>query len=348
MTYGKFEILYQNILESYNKPTRIVKTIKVGDNQYKIDREMPDGSIMRSPETYDSDMLSRVLKTSEDILKNYEDNLENQRMEEEEKSSPDYEEPEEDFETVGLSGEYWFDDNGTTMYADANVSDMNHEAYVVQKCASEVLSYFDMGYEDDPNLEQNEDAILQYIVDNGDYEDDEDQYEALKLMKHDPADAMIDYLKKQGVENANDLVMHGYGCTNDSREYAIKNWGWSRVAGDSIETKELTRDTLKTIARGISNALEEEGKIYEYESNPEILDQHQYTISTYSGNRYDITLKDMESGNVQGLERSDLEVKATAATQQVRQMDIDSMPSYYRNKGVIGDSYILHYMKELD
>jgi hypothetical protein len=46
----------------------------------------------------------------------------------------------------------------------------------------------------------------------------------------------------------------------------------------------------------------------------------------------------MEKGNVQGLERADIEQPITAATQQVRQMDVEQTPSFY--KGQLGDSYM--------
>lgn len=250
-------------------------------------------------------------------------------------------------ETVGISGEYWFDENGNTQYADGDISDMNHEAYVIQTCQSEVLGHFGMGADEYGDMESYEEPILDIIVADMDIEDDDLREETLDKLKHDPSSAIIDYLKKQGVKEPDDLVMNAYGSSRDAREYAIKNWGWSRVAGDSIETKELTKETLKTIARGINNALEEEGKVYKYEENPDVLDLHEYGISTYTGKRFNITLRDMESGNVEGLERSDIEIQKSAATDQVKKMDLEKMPSYYRERGLMGDSYVVNYLEKL-
>lgn len=304
------------------------------------------------------------------------------------RESSDEEDEEEEIETVSIDGEYWFDESGNTMYADGDVGDMNHEAYVIQRCAGEVASHFDI-YTDEPNMESMEDEILESIIEEAksspesviiDYIIDQYHYskdnatemvtkafvafapeEDIQLLgdllriknatieqiaeyvldeiRHDPADAIIKQMVKdtdKPEKEISELVMTAYGSTADAREYAIKNWNWSRVHGDSIEVKELDRGTLRLVAAGINNALGEEGKWDEYET--EQLDEHEYTISTYSGKRYTIKLKDMDSGNVEGLERADLEIKTSAATQQLRQADINDMPDFYKQRGVIGDS----------
>jgi len=55
---------------------------------------------------------------------------------------------------IELQGEYWFDENGNTMYADGDVGDMNHEAYVIQRCVGEITSIFDI-YSEDNILESD-------------------------------------------------------------------------------------------------------------------------------------------------------------------------------------------------
>lgn len=61
--------------------------------------------------------------------------------------------------------------------------------------------------------------------------------------------------------------------------------------------------------------------------------------------KFEITLEDMKKGNVEGLERSDIEHKTSAATQQVRNLDISQTPSFY--KGHLGDSVISNKKKML-
>lgn len=251
-------------------------------------------------------------------------------------------EPEE-LETVGISGEYWFDESGSTMYADGDIGDMNHEAHVIQQCIGALASEFNI-YVDEPYLESDsplETEIINQIIDELDIEDEEQKEAEIEKIKNDPASAIIEYLKETNnmtQQDADDLVLTAYGSMKDAREYAIKKWNWARVQGDSIECNKLDSTTLKNIASGINSALSDEGLTYEHEDNPEVLEKHLYTISTYTGKRYEITLEDMEKGNISGLEQSDLEIKNSAATQQLRQQDVSDMPAYYQKKGVIGDS----------
>ena len=166
----------------------------------------------------------------------------------------------------------------------------------------ELTSEFDIDTEDnmlesDGDLEKQ---IISNIIDElGATE------EQIEEMECDPEDAMIKALEKKGMSNedASDLVLISYGSTKDDREHAIKKWGWSRVHGAHIEVNKLTGDQLRTVAKGIWNALGEEGNV---NSDEEYADAGKtiYGISTYTGKSYNITLDDMDSGNVEGLEQA--------------------------------------------
>jgi hypothetical protein len=229
-----------------------------------------------------------------------------------------------DSEDIELRGEYWFDENGNAQYADGDVGDMNHEAHVIARCGYQVANYFGLD-------EFDENAIINEISDEvGDEWGD---------IENDPADAIIKYLVtffKMPEDKASELVLTAYGSTNDARDYAIKNWNWIRVHGTNIEVNKLNAQTLKKVAEGIGDALEQEGNMYEDDSY-ERAGKVEYIISTYTGKRYTITLDNMEAGSVSGLEE-DVPVKVSAATKQVRDMDVAQMPDYYRKKGIIGDS----------
>ena len=326
-------------IESATEPEKIwVKYEKNGKISFVDSQKNP----ALGGKQYDPEMAEKILQANQQRLSDYESTEPDTDL-----SNYVSEEEPEELETIGLSGEYWFDEDGSTQYADGDISDRNHESYVIERCQSEVLGHFGLSVDEFGDMESYEEPILDHIVDDMDIEDDDLKEETLENLKHDPASAIIEYLKKHGEKDPDDLVMNAYGSSRDAREYAIKNWGWSRVAGDSIETKELTRETLRVIAHGINNALDEEGKIYEYDETPDVLDLHEYSISTYTGKRFNITLRDMESGNVEGLERSDIEVAKSAATDQVKKMDMEQMPAYYRERGLMGDSYVVKYLEKL-
>jgi hypothetical protein len=234
-----------------------------------------------------------------------------------------------------ITGEYWFDEHGNAQYADGDVGDMGHEEYVIQRCINEVLAWFNLDFDvTTDEFAIKEDQIVEIIKDEvgdswgWDIEDD-------------PARAIIKYLVLNcnvPEDKASDLVFTAYGSSSmDAREYAIKNWNWIRVAGTHIEVNKLNAVTLKNVAKGINDALEQEGDMYEDDSY-EKAGQVEYHISTYTGKRYTITLDDMERGNVSGLEEEQVP-QVSAATKQVRDMDLNIMPDYYKKKNVIGDSF---------
>lgn len=266
--------------------------------------------------SFDIDMVERIIKANKDRIFAAEEPTE---------ETPETPEVEE----LPIKGEYWFDESGNAQYADGDVGDMNHEAYVIQQCGAEVASFFNLD-------EFHENNIISEIGDEiGDEWGD---------IENDPANAIIKYLVtfcKMSETKASDLVLTAYGSTVDAREYAIKNWNWIRVHGTNIEVHKLNSITLRNVARGINDALEQEGHMYDDDAD-ERAGITSYNISTYTGKRYSITLNDMEKGDVSGLEEEQT-VSKSAATQQVRQMDIDSMPKYYQHKGVIGDSFDSYY-----
>jgi len=248
----------------------------------------------------------------------------------------DDETEENEMEPLYIKGEYWFDESGDPMYADGDIGDMNHEMYVQDRCAGEVLGYFDIYSDDQPaDLDNHIDEIIGIIIEKLGIGDDDEKREEIE---NDPYDALINYLKTQTTMNGpiDEMVHLARGRGGDGREFAIKEWGWSRVHQNHIEVNELTSGQLKIVASGINRALEQEG-VYGEEEDLRA-SQSIYNISTYTGKRYEIKLEDMQSGNVEGLERSDIEQPVSAATQQVRQMDVDQTPSFY--KGQLGDSYI--------
>lgn len=291
-----------------------------------------------------------------------------------------------------ITGEYWFDERGDTMYADGDSGDYNHERYVIEKLTNEILDLFGMENCDECDLSDYEEPIItemmeretewceEYILKKRQPEELEglSRREKQDVFSNDYPDSLIEYLTK--FENipekrASDMVMIALNSSRDAREYAIKYWGWMRVHGNHVEIQKLTAETLKNLYTGISNALFEEGDAY-YDSSDDWdvfenaypvdewdeaetkkrfeqfqqLEDHEklnisretsvYYVSTYTGKRYSITLRQIENGEVSDLERSDIEMNGpTAATRQVRQMDLDSGPDYYKNKGIIGDSF---------
>ena len=174
----------------------------------------------------------------------------------------------DDEEEILVSDEYWFDEYGSTMYANGDVGDMNHETHVEQLVTGTILGYFNLEIGDfgSFDLRDYEEKILEVLLDDI---DEEKQEEYLEEFYDDPDKFIVDYIvrtfnePKEKIEKMLNI--------RDARAYAIEEWGWSRVHGNSIEVNRLTQKQLKLVSRGIWNALDEEGKIFKTKDEVENL-----------------------------------------------------------------------------
>lgn len=239
---------------------------------------------------------------------------------------------------IHIRGEYWFDEVGSPMYADGDYGDMNHEMYVEQRLTGEILNYFDLELDEFGGLDISDyyDQIKDKVLEDLIYEEGEDS-EKVETFEddfyYDPKQFIEDYIVSNFNEDRDKIIEMLY--PGDARGYAIKNWGWSRVHGKHIEVNRLTSDTINLISKGIWNALEEEGLLYE-EEDIIIAGESEYIISTYTGKRYTIKLDDMDSPeNISNLEEEPLKfIKSDI----INQLDNSALSDYYKGKP-IGDSY---------
>ena len=115
-------------------------------------------------------------------------------------------------------GEYWIMEDGNTLYADDNY---NHEGHVMETVAGQ---HFEMDCVDSPDL---------YEITNMDNAQ----------------------LAEVGMSEDEIRVIRG---DIDAREFAMKNWGWVRVADRYVQSWILDSRALKRIADGLYDAFQEE------------------------------------------------------------------------------------------
>ena len=214
----------------------------------------------------------------------------------------DDEDEEEDWHAQ--SGEYWIDDYGNAQYADGDVGDVGHEELAEQEILGrlgfdpyELQGDTDSTYNsytanhlldslyDDPVLED----YYKYLIDNGLTKEDYDIESYLRYLRHRarPTEDHEEYNKQT------ESLIKGL---KDPRNHAIFNFGWIRVVkrGSTVdlELERLNQKTLKNISSAI-------GEITSYNENP---DRLKFNIEVFKPRHIslnDITLQDIESGNVQ-------------------------------------------------
>lgn len=142
-------------------------------------------------------------------------------------------------------GEWWIDDSGTALYADGDVGDMGHEAYVIDLLTRRLLDAMDIDTDDEHvgNLsdKENRKQIQASMKEEGfDGTIEEFVEEAAKSIWKDPKqrEAAVDIADGRG----------------DARKYGMQYDGWIRVAGHGFECWELTSGVLKHMGDGIYDA----------------------------------------------------------------------------------------------
>lgn len=241
----------------------------------------------------------------------------------------------DDEEEILVSDEYWFDEYGSTMYANGDDGDMSHEMHVDQVVVGTILGYFNLEIGDFGSFDLDDyyDDIQEFLTDRIDEKDDDAWEKFEQQFEANPRQVIEDYI----VENFNEDREKISKMLNirDARAYAIEEWGWSRVHGNSIEVNRLTQKQLKLVSRGIWNALDEEGKIHTEEERL-IAGQSEYHISTYTGKSYTIKLDDMDSPeNIANLEETPVQHEPGFAN--IDKMDRANMNDFYKDKP-FGDS----------
>lgn len=142
-------------------------------------------------------------------------------------------------------GEFWIDNDGVVMHADGDIGDMSHASHVCEN----ILSARNLSSDFYEQL-----RVSQYPLQDG----SKDIYEALR---------------KKGLKNDEIAILNGKG---DPNLYAMKNWGWKRIAGNSIETWKLTPNDLSAILHGLNNEIAFEDEDGTSEWNIEVGQQTAY------------------------------------------------------------------------
>lgn len=242
-----------------------------------------------------------------------------------------------------LDGEYWITDDGSTMYADGDIGDYNHEGYVMMYVQGDIASDFNVHEESEfTDWDEMKKLIIKEILDD---EDPESREELEYRVDDGEIDEII--IEKMNDPEAEEKmsIANGYG---DAREYAIMKWGWKRVAGNNIESRALTPHDMQAIASGLN------------EIDEMLADDAEFSISVYGDQNYDVTLAELEAGKLKsyepeipeqgfsvGQQQPDLaqsweqkrrqqqkwiDVQKDSASKQVKDIDLKNMHPYYQGK----------------
>lgn len=161
-------------------------------------------------------------------------------------------------------GKYWIDEYGDLMYADGDIGNMNHEAYVIQRAQGMIAPDDFTGgeyVEWDEFLNSVGTTILETAKSNARYGKLIQRQTGEPLATLTPQD-MISYgfvdtelTSVQGVNPELLEIAKGHG---DARLFGMKTWGWKRVMNNNVETYTLTDKDLAVIAKGLGEIAQED------------------------------------------------------------------------------------------
>jgi len=182
-----------------------------------------------------------------------------------------------------FSGEFWLHDN-SAQFADGDIGDYNHEAYVIESVQREYApdEFGDGEYVDWDGAKAQ---IVEDYIESMDNE--QETAEALARQKADPDEFTWEALRGLGMTNEQIEIAEGAG---DAREYAMKEWGWKRLQGNNVETWTLTKGDMDEIAEGLYDAY-----------NDAVLSKDaRFNIYVYKTGRWytDLTYAQISSGSI--------------------------------------------------
>lgn len=170
---------------------------------------------------------------------------------------------------AAVQGEWWIVD-GNAEYADGDIGDYNHEARAIEMAQmivrDEMLK--------DPVLSE---AAVIIFGEAGDY----DSWDPIatrtylldwsdgamsegKLTEDEADDIYVTIANRTGVDKLTLDVAMG-GNMTDAREFAMKTWGWKRLAGKEVEMWKMTPGDTRDLAKGIWSAYDDHSNRVKYE-----------------------------------------------------------------------------------
>jgi hypothetical protein len=162
------------------------------------------------------------------------------------------------------SGEFWIQ-NGTATGADGDINDTNHEGEAIMSAQAEIMD----GEGDWDEWKQSVAKEEYNLAMQSAQTPEEKQQIEQKWNADNGEEFLMEALRQRNVDNDLYLMAEGWG---DVRKFAMKRWGWKRLASDNVETWTLTASDLRDIANGLWDAYGEEAEsetfnIYCYATN---------------------------------------------------------------------------------
>lgn len=136
-------------------------------------------------------------------------------------------------------GEWWIEDRWTVTPCDGDIGDLHHECVVLVRAISELVDDINFNV---PSLELKDDY-------DGDY------HMLVEDLNNAGVDDYFEFLMEKGVDRK--LYDRALNMNQDHRLVGMRDYGWSAVRNDCIDTWDLTQKKMKEIGEGLLTIADE-------------------------------------------------------------------------------------------
>ena len=147
-----------------------------------------------------------------------------------------------------MRGEWWIDEYGSALFADGDAGELGHEGYVLHRLADQILSVFGLAADSEQVLvTESEQELAAWFSEE---RQQELRGEALWAAVVEELEAAGTFTQTSGAREAVATARD----QRDARDYAIRHWGWIRVAGNNAQMHHLDSRVLDQLAAGLEEA----------------------------------------------------------------------------------------------
>jgi hypothetical protein len=140
-------------------------------------------------------------------------------------------------------GEWWINDRWTVTPCDGDIGDLHHECVVLIRAISDLVEDISCCI---PSLELKDDY-------DGDY------HMLVEDLNNIEVDDYFEYLMEKGVNRK--LYNRALNMNQDHRVVGMRDYGWSAVRNDCVDTWCLTRVKMKEIGEGLMTIGDDVGNL---------------------------------------------------------------------------------------
>jgi hypothetical protein len=223
---------------------------------------------------------------------------------------------------ISLRSEWWITDTGDLLNADEH-GDYHHQDHVIDVICGIVRTYAGMEPVDGDDATTCRVEVADHLFEE--HPEMDDPMEEVIIPQ-----IVRDYGEGMAKDMLNQISGHGDsdGYDYDARAFAVKWWGWIRVAGWEAEMRDFSPEMLKRCGSGLADIVEQD-----YADEMDGYEEVEIMVSIYGKpGRTRTTIGALESGRIERDNTPDTDALRAAGKAAADKLDRDATPAFYKGR----------------